>query len=81
MAMLPLASCGIQLKGFKLTKRHLLHWEKSNTSHLVFLYTQGGIFTSKGDGIYESYEREFETVEAFWLFARDYRQRGVMIAD
>lgn len=81
MAILPLASCGINLKGFKLTKRQLLAWEKTNTSHLVFLYTMGGIFTTKGDGIYESNAMKFDSTEAFWIFARDYKQRAIMIAD
>lgn len=74
----PFAVSGIELKGYRLTKKQLKAWAESSTPHLVLLYTMGGVFTSNGDGTYESHERKFDSMESFWLFARDFRQGAVM---
>lgn len=70
---LPFKSLGIDLQGHRLTKRQLKKWERSNTPHIVPLFSNGGIFTSEGDGAYESTEYKFDSVEEFWKFARAYK--------
>lgn len=70
---LPFKSIGIDLNGFRLTKKQLLAWTSTNTPHVVPLFTGGGVFTSSGNGIYESTVLKFHSVDEFWQFARDYK--------
>lgn len=80
MALGPLASIGIDVTGYKITKRQLLQWTDSKISHTVFLYSLGGVFTSQGDGVYKSWQKQFDSTEEFWKFARDFRSSGIMKA-
>lgn len=70
---LPYKSLGIELNGYRLTKKQLNVWTSSNTTHVVPLFTGGGIFTSKGDGIYESSLIRFNSVDEFWDYAKKYK--------
>lgn len=80
MALGPLASIGIDMSGCKITKRQITQWTNSKIPHVVFLYSLGGVFTSEGDGVYTSWQKQFNSIEEFWKFARDYRSSGIMKA-
>ena len=69
----PFKALGIELKGHWLSKRKLTEWTKHNTPHTVLLYAKGGVFTSKGDGIYESTDMRFESLDEFWQHARNFK--------
>lgn len=75
---LPLASLGIYQPSLNVTKKQLISWTKTNTPHVVVLFTLGGIFTSDGDGIYRSFKFQFNSTEEFWLFARNHKQGSSM---
>ena len=70
---LPFESLGIELKGYRLTKKQLIAWTSTNTSHVVPLYTNGGVFTSKGDGVYESAVARFNSLDEFWNYAKQFK--------
>lgn len=70
---LPFQSLGIDLKGYRLTKKQLIAWTSSQTAHTVPLFTGGGVFTSNGDGVYESASTRFESVEEFWNYAKQFK--------
>lgn len=77
MSNLPFASLGINLTGYRVTKSRLREWTKSKSPHTAFLHSNGGVFNSKGDGVYESVDHKFNDLESFWKYARKHKN-GVM---
>ena len=73
----PFEALGIELKGYRVTKKKLKEWTDNRIPHTVLLFANGGVFNSKGDGIYESTHFKYDTLGGFWKFARDYK-RAVM---
>lgn len=75
----PFAAAGIQLNGYRLTKRQLTKWTNEGTPHTVALHTLGGIYTSNGDGVYRSTEFQWNSVDEFWQkAARSKQGRAIM---
>ena len=75
----PLTAAGIQLNGHRMTRRLLRQWTEEGRPHTVAIHTLGGIYTSKGDGVYASTEQAFNSVEEFWRYiGRYYQGRALM---
>lgn len=62
----PFAATGIQLNGHRMTKRLLTQWTAEGRPHTVAIHTLGGIYTTKGDGVYTSTDAVYDTVGDFW---------------
>jgi len=70
----PFKNIGIDLKGYRLTKKQLQAWIDTQTPHVVAVHSYGGIYTSKGDGVYESIDEIFHSLEDFWKHVRSNKQ-------
>ena len=69
----PLSSIGIDFGAQKITKRQLKKWTETGKPHIVILFSNGGIYASKGNGVYESTIDKHDTLESFWVIARNYK--------
>ncbi|MEK4305874.1 hypothetical protein [Oceanobacillus sp. FSL K6-0251] len=74
----PLNNIGINLNIQKITKKQLKEWNESKIAHVVALHTNGGIYTSNGNGVYESAEYKFNNLRDFWEIAKNNRNTGFM---